>query len=584
MLCYRNWGEVSMGVRSIEQIPKSELRGTNVLVRIDAGLKSGLDFTLPDSLRTLKHLINSGARTLVATHSSVSLDEIAERLSIMLGCAINRLSGWEHDQVLQAANRLGEGELLMLEDLSLHAGEELNDPSLAELLSRLCDVYCNDAFALAHQVRASTVGVAQRAKLSVAGAAFERELDMLELVLESPQSPTLALLAGELSIEKLKLIEAIYHRVNILLIGGQLCLPFLLAQGRSLRCIEVDEQMISIADRILNGAISENCDVMTPLDFIAVEASELDRLMKGKRLPVGLRAFSVEADELNDRLVTTRRLNDSIDSTFSVEVDELNNRLALCDIGQKTRWSWGEQFTVARTVFWHGPLGVCELEPFAEGTHFLAREFMSRIGGARRGVICGNALAGALRRFGIATEQIRHLSHAGRASLHYFAGYPLPAVDVLSRAEEAPHNKLHILIPLDGSEDDLVALREAAAIAASDAEIFLLHVRSGPDEEQRPDLVAALGPAERFERRIESERVFARANAVLASRGLVCADQIVAQGEVVEIILRYASRTGADLIVLGADDAQRVIERAPCAVLAAGRTAYDRRYALWIRS
>jgi phosphoglycerate kinase len=551
-----------MSVKSIEQVPPELLRGSNVLVRIDAGFESDLDFTLPDSLPTLNHLINSGARTLIVTHSAASLDEVTGRLSNLLGRSIKKFDGWDATKLQRAANQLGEGELLMLEDLSLQAGEETNDPNLAELLSRLCDVYCNDAFALAHQVRASTVGVARRAKLSVAGAAFERELNMLNLALENPQRPALAVLGGELSIEKLKLMEAICQRVNIALIGGQLCFPFLIAQGHSLisatHCIsvthcrraQIDEEMVSIADRILTKAKADNCDVMTPLDFIAVEAGELD-----EHVPAGPR-------------------------TFNVDADELSNDLALCDIGQRTRWSWSEQFGMAKTIFWHGPLGICELEPFTEGTRFLAIEFINRTSSGRqcvtliRGVICGSSLLRALRRLGIATERIRHLSGAGRASLHYFAGRPLPAVDALGRAEKAARNKLRILIPLNGSKGDLVALRAATIVAASDAEIFLLHVRSGPDQEQHPDLAASLSLAEKFEQRVQSERIFAQANAALASRGLLCADQIVAQGEPSEIVLRYASRTGADLIVLSAavcdtyNDAQRVIERAPCAVLA----------------
>src|SRR5215510_7356670 len=137
-------------------------------------------------------------------------------------------------------------------------------------------------------------------------------------------------------------------------------------------------------------------------------------------------------------------------------------------------------------------------------------------------------------------------------------------------APSIPRESLRILIPLSGADSDTNALHVAAEMAPRDAEFFLLHARSGPDEERYPDLRDGTSEAERFERSIESERIFARANAILASRGLISAGQLVAQGNPAEIILRVANQMPADLIVLAANGARRVIDHAACSMLVAG--------------
>jgi universal stress protein family protein len=220
-----------------------------------------------------------------------------------------------------------------------------------------------------------------------------------------------------------------------------------------------------------------------------------------------------------------------------------------------------------------------EFEPFGEGTRFLAAELAHRIWPSlHTSVICGSSLVRSLRRMGIPTERVRHLTPAGHATLHYFAGRSLPAVDVLNSADKTAHKPLRILIPLDGSDADASALNVMAQMATPDMEILLLHVRSGPDEELYPDLIAALSEAEKFERRIESERIFARANSILASHGFISADQAAAQGEPAQIILRRASQLEAGLIVVAAGVARetigirRVTERATCEVLVAPST------------
>lgn len=550
-----------MGVLSIDQMPQSELRGKTVLVRIDLGSQPADDTWPGDSLFTLTHLADRRARVIIATHlephdrkqvEPVGLDDVAERLSLLLGRAIARISGWDVEELLHATSHLSDSELLMLEDLSAHPGEEANDAGFAELLARICDIYCNDAFALAHELRASTVGVARRAKLAVAGAAFERELNMLSNALDDPRRPLLVILGGELSKDKLLLAEEIAKRSNSLYVAGQLSFPFLIARGFVPGSAVIDGEMVEVAGRMITQARDDKRDITTPVDFTVADKITFEQLIGGERFVFPPPLQNVPANE--------------------IKRDQI-----ICDIGTVTRWGWGDGLGPAGTIFWHGPLGITEVGLFAEGTRSVAAELANRTRlGPRRSVICGRSLVASVRQTGISFRLAVHITEAGRAALHYFAGRPLPAVEVLRQASRTGREPLRILVPVNGSGGDETALHVTAEMAPRDTEILLLHARPGPDQGQYPDVTQAVDEAESFEQRIESERVFARANAILASRGLTSADQVTAQGEPSELILRYAEQMGAELIVVCADgenetaESRRVIDHATCAVLAAG--------------
>jgi hypothetical protein len=264
----------------------------------------------------------------------------------------------------------------------------------------------------------------------------------------------------------------------------------------------------------------------------------------------------------------------------NVREDELSPDQIICDIGTATRWSWSDWFGPARTIFWHGPLGIAEIDAFCEGTRFVAREIANRTWPElHRTVVCGSTLFAALHRTGFPVESIRNLTYAGRAALHYLAGRPLPAVAVLRDGGRAALRRLRALIPLDGSDRDARALDAAAKTLPRDAEVFLLHIRRGPDFEQYPDIAAGLNEAEKFAQRVESERIFARANAILAAHGLLSAGQLAAQGKRSTIVERYAKRLDAHLIALAANGAretlraQRVVNQAARAALVASARA-----------
>ena len=541
-----------MKLASIDTIEAKELAGSPVLVRVDAED----DAKLRDALPTLAHLAEARARIVIATHGDSapdgmpSADPIAASLSEMLGRPINRLDDWKGEAGLRAVSRLSDGEILLIENLARETGESTGDDALADAFGHLADIYCNEAFALAHQIRASTVGVAKHVERACAGIAFARELNTLDTMLGEVRMPSLAVLGGEASKEKLLLAEAVARRVERTFIAGQLVLPFLIARGIIPANAPVTHEMVIIAQRMMTEARESKRTLSTPVDYTVVSPTAFERLSRG-------RPFAVPPIK-------------------NVAENNLSRDLVLCDIGETTRWSWSDWFGPARTIFWHGPVGISEIDLFCDGSRFIAKELASRTWPTvHRVVICGGGLLTALRRTGLAPERIRHATHAGMAALHYFAERPLPAVDVLQRVAVAKAEPARVLIPLNGSERDTHALHAAAEAMARDAKIFLLHVRSGPDEEQYPDIGAGLNEAEKLARRIESERIFARANAILAARGLLSTQQVALQGAPIKVILRYARRMKAELIVVAATGpleqlgARRLIDRAPCAALVA---------------
>ncbi|HWP42903.1 MAG TPA: phosphoglycerate kinase [Blastocatellia bacterium] len=549
-----------MSVLSVREIPADELRGQNVLVRIEAVDEA----KMLDSVPTLSYLSGVGARVSVITESSANCAPgvIAERLSEMLGRAVENVGSCRSEAARSATRAIGEGGIVVIGDLASEPGEKTNDHELAERLAALCDIYCNDAFALSHEVRASAVGVALRAPRAIAGISFARNLNMLRMALQRPHRPVVSVLGGELSKDKMHLAERVAARSEITLIAGQLCVPFLLAKGISPGRAVVSDEDLSIARSMLNRARDEKRDIVTPVDFIVAGSDTFDRLAGGSPFAMGPPLSIVDQDEVrHDRII--------------------------CDIGEKTRWAWSDYFSFANTIFWHGPLGICELEPFASGTRFLAGKLAERAWpGTRRIVVCGRSIVESLRRGGVATERLRHLSAAGRASLHFMAGNSLPAVEALERRESVGKKRANVVALLTGSGEDVSVAEALAESVKGDAKIFLLHVRAGIDEELNPDLARSMTEAERFERRIESERAFTRANAIIASRGLVSADQISVSGDPREIALRYSKQLRADLIVASARDELvssvigNLVAQANCTVLAVSSGKRARRAAV----
>ena len=384
-----------------------DLRGTRVFVRVDYNvpLKDGRitdDTRIRASLPTLEHLRKGGARIILASHlgrpkkgpaPELSLRPVAARLSELLGRTVAMAPDCVGPEVRRLADGLGDGDVLLLENVRFHPEEEKNDPAFAKRLieDTGASVFVNDAFGSAHRAHASTEGVSRHVGTSVAGFLMEKELKYLGLALEGRERPFVAVLGGAKVSDKIEVIESLLPKVDSLLIGGGMAYTFLRAQGLPTGKSLVEEDKVRLADELLAKA-------------------------KGKiRLPVD----HVVASELKAEA-----------QTRTCPVREVPAGWMGLDIGPATAKAFGDAVRVARIVFWNGPMGVFEMKPFAEGTLALARA-MAECSGTT--AIGGGDSVAALSQAGL-EDRITHVSTGGGASLEFMGGQTLPGVACLSEA------------------------------------------------------------------------------------------------------------------------------------------------------
>jgi phosphoglycerate kinase len=529
----------------INQLPVENLRGKRVFVRIDTSAEQSSSFDegkLRSSLPTLEYLMSIGARIVIGTHlgnpkgkvvESLRLDSLAERLFELLGRPVRKLNEAIGRNTQRAVTEMREGEVTLLENLRFYPGEDTNDAQFARELAELCNVYCNDAFALANSGMASTVAITRHARPASAGLALARELIMLEAVLDKPDPPFLAIVAGARIEEKLPVLENLLPRLNQLFIGGALSFTFLKANGEEIGAAPVYEAFIPLVKDCLRKAEHENVEIILPQDFIVVRADEFKAFKEsGGRMSVP-------------------------ESRIALEREILPSELPV-DIGPQTGRRLEELIEGARTIFWNGPLGVWEVEPFAAGTCEVARALIDTMSPRfQRSIVSGDSLSSAIQTFDLPFEQIRHLTTGGESALQVLAGNPLPAVaaldnefDLIAPTQRRPRK---MLLAVDGSEHSVEAARRIGRLVnAEGAEIRLLYVQKpqpfvteetwvDPEEKRQREI----------ERRFEAERVFATVNAALARQGLISHRQMAVEGDPASKILELADEIGVDLIAMG---------------------------------
>jgi len=375
-------------VRTLDDL---EVEGKRVLVRVDFNVPLDEDRNITDDARirgalpTLEELRGKGARLLLAAHlgrpkdrePELSLRPAAERLGELLGVQV---------QLAEDLDHVPEGDVVMLENVRYEKGETKNDPDLAARYAALADVYVNDAFGAAHRAHASTEAVA-RLLPSAAGRLLEREVSTLRGILDDPERPLVAVVGGAKVTDKIGVLEAFLDRADAILIGGAMCFPFFKAQGHDIGDSLCEEEGVGPA-RELAGAEK----IALPEDLVAGREFKAD---------------------------TERRELDGIDVP--------DGWMGL-DVGADTAERYAGVIAEAGTVFWNGPMGAFELEPFAAGTRRVAEAIAAAPGTT---VVGGGDSAAALAQFGLA-DQVDHLSTGGGASLELVEGKPLPGVEVLS--------------------------------------------------------------------------------------------------------------------------------------------------------
>jgi phosphoglycerate kinase len=382
-----------------------DLEGKRVLVRVDFNvpLDSGVvadDTRIRAALPTIDELRRRGARVVLVSHlgrpedrePELSLRPAANRLAELTGADVTLAPGVVGDDVSAFVDNLSPGNVLVLENIRYEPGETANDSELAAALGRLADVYVNDAFGAAHRAHASTEGVARLLPERAAGLLLQREVSALSGVLEDPARPLVAVLGGAKVSDKIAVIDRFREVADTVLIGGAMCFPFFAARGHSIGASLCAAEDVELARSTLQSDADAHARLELPSDLVIAERMEADAESK------------------------------TIDG-----VDVPDDWMGL-DIGPRTAQAYAETIAAAGTVFWNGPMGAFELEPFAAGTRVVAQAVADAPG---KTIVGGGDSAAALQRFGLA-DQVTHLSTGGGASLELIEGKKLPGVEALA--------------------------------------------------------------------------------------------------------------------------------------------------------
>jgi phosphoglycerate kinase len=395
---------VTFGKKTLRDLNVEQ--GMPVLARVDFNvpLKDGRvadDTRIRAALPAIDHLRDAGARLVLCSHlgrprgadPATSMSPVSERLGEIIGQRVYQAPEVIGSEARRGASRLEPGEVLVLENTRWESGETKNDPQLARQLAELGDAFVLDAFGSAHRAHASTVGVAQHLP-SYAGPLLEKEVTTLRGIVESPDRPLVVVLGGAKVTDKVALIDRFLDIADALLIGGAMCFAFFRAQGIETGNSLVEEEGVELARRALEKAQTANCRLLLPTDLVA-----------GKEFDAG-----TEVRELDGPAVPEGWMG--------------------LDVGPKTVEAYSAEIGRAGTVFWNGPMGAFELDPFAAGTRGVAEAVADAPGYT---VIGGGDSGAAIAQFGLA-DKVDWLSTGGGASLELLEGKELPGLEALDDA------------------------------------------------------------------------------------------------------------------------------------------------------
>ncbi|MGE7923327.1 phosphoglycerate kinase [Viridibacillus arvi] len=382
-----------------------EVNGKRVFVRVDFNVpmedgKITDDTRIRAALPTISNLVEKGAKVILASHLGRPKGEVKEELRLtavgkhlaeLIGKPVTKLDESIGETVEKAVAEMGNGDVVLLENVRFHAGEEKNDADLAASFAKLADIFVNDAFGAAHRAHATTAGIAEYIP-AVSGLLMEKELDVLGKALSTPERPFTAIIGGAKVKDKIGVIENLLEKVDNLIIGGGLSYTFSKAQGYDIGQSLLEEDKIELAKSFIEKAQAKGVKLHMPVDVVVADT------------------FSKDAN------------------TKVVDIDQIPSDWMGLDIGPKTTANYADVIKNSKLVIWNGPMGVFEMDAFANGTKGVAQAMAETDAYT---IIGGGDSAAAVEKFHVA-DKMDHISTGGGASLEFMEGKALPGVVALN--------------------------------------------------------------------------------------------------------------------------------------------------------
>lgn len=386
-----------------------EVKGKRVFIRVDfnvplEGGKVGDDTRMRETLPTVRLAIDRGARLVLASHlgrpkgkpdPKYSLAPVAAHLRELLSKPVEFASDCIGSEAESKSKSLGDGDVLLLQNVRYHPEEEANDPEFSRQLAALCDqLFVCDAFGSAHRAHASVVGITKFVRQSAAGLLMEKELTYLGKAVSNPDHPFVAILGGAKVSDKMEVIHNLTKLADAMLIGGAMAYTFLKSQGLHTGKSLVEDDKLDLARGLLKEAKNHNFRLLLPLDHVVAESpnSTVTKICVISETPEGWMGL---------------------------------------DVGPRTIELYHREISKARTIVWNGPLGMFEKPAFAQGTLAIARAVAEATKVGATSIIGGGDSVAAVEQAGVAS-QISHISTGGGASLEFLAGEKLPGVEALT--------------------------------------------------------------------------------------------------------------------------------------------------------
>lgn len=420
-------------IKTISELGTSELSAKRVLVRVDFNVPFNSQLEITDDSRiqaalpTIRYLIENQAKVILVSHlgrpkgqvvDKLKLDPVAKHLSNLLGKTVLKFNTAIGNEVVAQTQAMKAGDVALVENIRFYPGEETNDTDFAKELSKLADLYVNDAFGAAHRAHASTQAVSSYLNPAVAGLLMHKEVEMLGSKLNDPERPFTAIIGGAKVSSKISVMKELVPKVDTIIIGGGMAYTFIKAQGGQIGQSICEDDHLDTAREILSLADQYNTAIILPKDSKVIA---------------------------NINIFDDCKPSDELDTEVCASNQIAEDRQGM-DIGPETVKEFVTLVSQSKTILWNGPMGVFEFDSLANGTKALALALVELTAKGGTTIVGGGDSVAALEKFGIAKNQLTHVSTGGGASLEFLEGKTLPGLACLDgysteEEDEAPASK-----------------------------------------------------------------------------------------------------------------------------------------------